>query len=69
MRVEISEHRVLMQTHMQASTERDYKISEIKRELDVIKKDVEDVKGFKIKVLTVWAVSIAAASFIANRIL
>jgi cob(I)alamin adenosyltransferase len=69
LRLEMSDQRVLLQTHIQASGERDHKIAEIKKEIDEIKKDIEDVKGFKIKVLTVWAIGIAIASFLANRVI
>lgn len=69
LRAEMSDQRVLLQTHINASVERDVKIADIKREIDEIKKDLEEVKGFKIKVLTVWAIGISIATFLANRII
>ena len=69
LRGEMSDQRVLLKTHINASVERDLKIADIKREIDEIKKDLEEVKGFKIKVLTVWAISISVATFLANKII
>lgn len=68
LRVEMSDQRILLQTHINASVERDVKIAEIKKEVDDIKRDLDEVKGFKVKVLTVWAVVVAIASFVANKL-
>jgi hypothetical protein len=50
-----------------AQSERRFEVLE--KEVKDIKVEIDDIKGFKTKVLTVWAIVIGAVTFLANHLL
>jgi hypothetical protein len=69
LRSDVADQKILLQTHINASAERDLKIAELSRKMDRVESEIEEMKGFKAKVLTVWAIGIFLATFLANKII
>ena len=58
---------ILVERYVLAGGERDHKMSELKEEVDVIRKDVEGLKTLATKALVVWSIIITAAGFLINK--
>jgi len=56
LRTEMGDQRVLLQTHIEASNNRDQKIAHIEKKVDEIEKQLDGHEGFKIRIMTAWGV-------------
>jgi divalent metal cation (Fe/Co/Zn/Cd) transporter len=72
LRTEMGNQRVLLQTHIEASNNRDAKIAHIEKKVDDIETKIQDHDGFKTRIMTawgvVWSVVTLFAVYLLNRL-
>jgi hypothetical protein len=72
LRTEVGNQRVLLQTHIEASNNRDVRIGHIEKKIGEIEVELASHSGFRTKIMTtwgvVWSVFTLFAVYLVNRI-
>ena len=64
-RNEVSEQRLMLMEHIQASGARDTQIKEIKRDIEKVEVRLGMLEGFKVRVLAIWGAVWSVATLLA----
>jgi len=71
--IAMQEQRILLERHMQASLDRDGKISELKTDLDIglesLDKRVGRLEKFQTKAMLIWSSAVIIVGFLVNKFL
>ena len=64
----MNEQKVLLTGITERSESRDLKLSELKTELEIVKKDLEELKTFYTRIMTMWAAFMLLLSLFGKEI-
>jgi hypothetical protein len=65
----VNSQQVLLTSIAQASENRDAKLTELKTELQTVKEDVEQIKTWQTKAMTIWALLVFVVGLVANKLI